>query len=475
VRFELIKTQRNGIQILGSLETHLLELRSDAGSFAKKLQNGNTEVGTLKITNFEYAAKCNFLDYIFGGCEVSLIIAIDFTRSNGAATLPTSLHRYNKSNPNEYIQAITAVGEILQYYDSDKRIPVYGFGAKLPPYYDLVSHCFALNGNIFDPEVAGVDGVIEVYKKTIQSVMFHGPTVFSHVIRTASSYASAFQTTQTHQHYFLLLILTDGDIYDIEATKDELVTACDLPLSIIIVGVGDCNFERMSELDADTQPLYSKKLNKEMNRDIVQFVSFSQVKGKATELAQQTLYEVPCQLLSFMETKGIKPNLNSIPSEEESIFRKISSNIKTNLPLSSYRSQGISDPTKLHPSSLLLSSLKKKYIEDLTKLGFPRKLVKPVLEEGVACMDINMGVQLINYKKSLESGKTPRIHAKLAHTKRSDISDNPERLCIICMARPSKMVVQPCGHRLVCSECLEVSLGHCAGCGVFISSWDNID
>lgn len=31
-------------------------------------------------------------------------------------------------NNNEYMQAIKAVGEILQYYDSDKAIPTYGFG-----------------------------------------------------------------------------------------------------------------------------------------------------------------------------------------------------------------------------------------------------------------------------------------------------------------------------------------------------------
>ena len=28
---------------------------------------------------------------------------------------------------NEYLQAIKSVGNILQYYDSDKQFPVYGF------------------------------------------------------------------------------------------------------------------------------------------------------------------------------------------------------------------------------------------------------------------------------------------------------------------------------------------------------------
>jgi len=32
---------------------------------------------------------------------------------------------------NEYLSAIQSVGNILQYYDSDKEIPVFGYGGKI--------------------------------------------------------------------------------------------------------------------------------------------------------------------------------------------------------------------------------------------------------------------------------------------------------------------------------------------------------
>ena len=67
---------------------------------------------------------------------------------------------------------------MLQYYDSDNKIPVYGFGAKLKP-YDITSHCFALNGNIFDPENNGIKGVLETYQKSLKTLNFYGPTYFS--------------------------------------------------------------------------------------------------------------------------------------------------------------------------------------------------------------------------------------------------------------------------------------------------------
>lgn len=54
----------------------------------------------------------SFLDFIFGGCEIGLSVAIDFTLSNGAPIEPTSLHNLNL-NRNEYLKVIKSVGEIL--------------------------------------------------------------------------------------------------------------------------------------------------------------------------------------------------------------------------------------------------------------------------------------------------------------------------------------------------------------------------
>lgn len=43
------------------------------------------------------------------------------------------------------------VGEVVQFYDSDRRFPAWGFGAKT--FSGSVSHCFNLNGSLTDSEV----------------------------------------------------------------------------------------------------------------------------------------------------------------------------------------------------------------------------------------------------------------------------------------------------------------------------------
>lgn len=81
-----------------------------------------------------------------------------------------------------------------------------------------------------------------------------------------------------------------------ENTKDQIVgimRASALPISIIIVCLGTMDFSSMDILNANMKLLYSKKFEKEMERDIVQFIPFLKYKYRVKELAYETLDEVP--------------------------------------------------------------------------------------------------------------------------------------------------------------------------------------
>ena len=53
----------------------------------------------------------------------------------------------------------------------------------------------------------------------------------------------------------ILFIQIDGVITDMDTTIRAIVRARKLPLSIVIVGVGDADFTNMKILDADDNPL----------------------------------------------------------------------------------------------------------------------------------------------------------------------------------------------------------------------------
>lgn len=73
----------------------------------------------MTFTRLEVKRRNSFLEYVFGGCEIGLSVAIDYTLSNGNPSNPSSLH-YLDMNRNEYLKAIQGVGNILQYYDHTK-------------------------------------------------------------------------------------------------------------------------------------------------------------------------------------------------------------------------------------------------------------------------------------------------------------------------------------------------------------------
>ena len=104
------------------------------------------------------------------------------------------------------------------------------------------------------------------------------------------------------------MIITDGQISDIEDTIDQVVYGSELPLSLIIVGVGSADFSAMDQLDADEVPLYSKLYKKKMAADIVQFVPFREFANNPMMLAKETLEEVPGQMLDYFRRQNIQPN-----------------------------------------------------------------------------------------------------------------------------------------------------------------------
>uniref|UniRef100_A0A3B3WDA8 C2 domain-containing protein n=1 Tax=Poecilia mexicana TaxID=48701 RepID=A0A3B3WDA8_9TELE len=239
----------------------------------------------------------------------SFFVSQTFPVSKGNPSQSTSLHYMNPYQMNAYAMALKAVGEIIQDYDSDKMFPALGFGAKLPP-DGRVSHEFPLNGNVENPYCNGMEGILEAYHQSLKTVQLYGPTNFAPVVNHVARYAAA---VQDGSQYFVLLIITDGVISDMAQTKEAIVNAAKLPMSIIIVGVGQAEFDAMVELDGDDVRISSR--GKLAERDIVQFVPFRDYMDRTgnhvlsmARLAKDVLAEIPDQLISYMKSRAIKPN-----------------------------------------------------------------------------------------------------------------------------------------------------------------------
>uniref|UniRef100_A0A8C3ARP3 Copine-3 n=1 Tax=Cyclopterus lumpus TaxID=8103 RepID=A0A8C3ARP3_CYCLU len=276
--------------LIGSFTTTVSELQ----------KAGSSPVSSPTIKPFDVflLADCRSLN-----CPVG----IDFTGSNGDPRSPNSLHYMSPDGLNQYLSALWSVGHVVQDYDTDKLFPAFGFGAKLPPDYQAANHEFALNFNPTNPYCKGIDGIIEAYRMVMPQLKLSGPTNFSPIINHVASIAAQGAQSNSASQYFVLLILTDGEITDLDQTRDAIVRASRLPLSIIIVGVGPADFKAMELLDGDDGVLRST-VGEAVARDIVQFVPYRQFKdAPQASLAQSVLAEVPNQLVSYFKMRGLEP------------------------------------------------------------------------------------------------------------------------------------------------------------------------
>ena len=303
IDFKDVKHKSN----LGNYNGQINSLISSKTSQVRLAHNLNATI------NCSVMSTPSFISYLRSGMNINLTIGIDFTGSNGTYTDYRSYH-YLNNGMNDYEKAIRSCGDILAYYDDDQLFPVFGFGFlfKNPELnnnlgrgkYDKFN--YPINRNESDPNIHLIDNVLVEYRNFITEIKLSGPTNFAPMIRDLNNEVKKNLSNGMVMGYNILLILTDGQIDDLQDTIDEMVEASFLPISVIIVGIGNGDFTSMDILDADENPLYDRRRRK-ADRDLVQFVPFNQFKNDPTKLAEQVLEEIPRQVVEYYQHKGIKP------------------------------------------------------------------------------------------------------------------------------------------------------------------------
>ncbi|CAI5447175.1 unnamed protein product [Caenorhabditis angaria] len=291
----------------------------------KKSKRSYKNSGILKFINPQIIIEPTFLDYLAGGTQLDFAVAVDFTASNGQISLPSSLHYVSNEKPNQYEIALLSCLQICQHYNSRKTFDAFGFGAKISP-NPQVQNVFHLNLNPDNPEVSGIRGVLTAYRQALHRVQLYGPTNFAPIIDRIAQKA-AEMLVEDSRRYQILLIITDGIISDMMNTIKTIINASGLPLSIIIIGVGNEDFDKMHELDSDNRLL--EQDSRIAQRDIVQFVTLRQFLNNGQgqwldpdivmrNLAREVLQEIPEQLVGYMKMRGISPRDPSTPWQRQS-------------------------------------------------------------------------------------------------------------------------------------------------------------
>jgi len=221
-----------------------------------------------------------------------------------------------------YASAIRCLGEVMSVYATDNSYPIYGFGAKIPPTHSVVSNCFALTGDFFQPEVDGVEGMLKAYHRALRVCHLHGPSYLGDVVKLAGDMSRPYVQPRTlkmneqppDMKYYVLVVLTDGEIEDQEEVVRQVRNCLELPLSIIFVGIGvQADFKFLRELTKDI-PEILKSVEAEdswhsdlQERQLVHFIAFKDHADDPQYLTAATLSHLPMDIVKYYMGNGIKP------------------------------------------------------------------------------------------------------------------------------------------------------------------------
>ena len=255
-------------------------------------EGNDKENSELKIS-CDFTKIFKFLEYLQAGLEISLIIGIDFSNKN-------SFHDISTEKPNNYERAIKACGGILANYDTDQLFPVYGLGIVLEE-TEIMNPCFPINFQS-NPCVFTIDGVLKIYREALRKLKIFAKSYFAPIIKQTIENA---HLRKDNHIYFILMLVTDGIINDIEDTIDSIVEASFLPISVIIVGIGDNDFSSIEKLDDENYLTNSSGI--ECNRDMIQFVPFNKYESNEKILANEVLREIPKQIEEYFKINNIQP------------------------------------------------------------------------------------------------------------------------------------------------------------------------
>ena len=235
-----------------------------------------------------------FQRYLDQGLDIHFCVALDFTSSNGNPRVEGTNHYQDPNGAlNDYEEDMLAVGKAIEAYSRNKEYQVWGFGAK---FSGVTRHLFQLGPM---PIVQGVDGILAAYRSTFASdLTMSGPTILMEVMQKAAVQAKSYQTDEcpSKLRYNVLLIITDGLADSFEETHRKIGIYGQVPLSVVIVGVGNAtDFTKMHQLSATVQGC----------RRNVTFVEFRKHQDHPGALGAAALQDIPAQVCEYMSTRGL--------------------------------------------------------------------------------------------------------------------------------------------------------------------------
>ena len=297
----------------------------------KTIENkDNCETIVISAENPDYniyqknLKKYTFFDYLKAGIKFNSFIIIDFTEKN--------LHTYDLEN-NQFLQVIVGFRETLVEYV--KSFKVYGYGASLKDDFDNNKKYFNLSMQE-DPELVGFTRIKEKYFDCLDKINYEKKGYLSKVFDNIKKEILEKYSPDIYNIIFLL-IHNKPSKDDIQNSIDFMIEKTNLPLSIVVILIGDKSDDEIKEIRTIFSNKHKMSSNSiERTRNNISFFTMKSCNFNNEILKNKCLREIPEQALNYYQN-----NLTSPKDIREQNLDKLRESYKVFDPkLSLYEDEG---------------------------------------------------------------------------------------------------------------------------------------
>ena len=243
------------------------------------------------INNSTLTIKYSLFDYIKSGLKLNIFMAIDMS---------------NKNYINQIKKAIKSCGNILSYYTcTETKEPifkVYCFGAKFKN-----SNNIFFNLNLQEtPDIIFLKNVtkkyVEFFNSNKDKIELNNNINFFPLIKHVYN---EIKKKKNPIEYNIFFIITSNNPNDTKETINTLIECSNLPLSIVIIGVGK-NLELLNNLINNIKAMSNISIEK--RRNLIKFISFDKIGFDEIKLSNIFLKEIAKQIVEYYSINNLTPD-----------------------------------------------------------------------------------------------------------------------------------------------------------------------
>jgi hypothetical protein len=270
-----------------------------------------------KSNNFE---NYRLFDYIKSGIRIACHISLDLSNGEDKQFISQKSDR----DCIDYSNIIENITDIISNYIPNRLVHAYGIGGEISYGYN--------SQKVFKINMGGNDSnklynrILEDYHNSLNEIKLDNKVYFSPLINKVNNYI--FDSKELN-YYNILFILTKETIdkSDIKKTYDSIIDSSYLPVSIIIIGIGQNNFDKMKNI-FDSVPINSRVRKKKFRKNVIFVSSIAEKLENSQIMTEWCLKEIEKQAMQYYELLKIKPE--NIQLNDYDIIRNSFSLFKSN-------------------------------------------------------------------------------------------------------------------------------------------------